>query len=272
MNAPARPPLRLGLLQFSPVSGDPDANLETVRSYFDRLDRPIDLALLPENWPAGYGCRDAAERVAPRSPAILESLGKLARQQNCYLCGSMPWPSPNPKKCWNRAILIDPQGRSAAVYDKIHLFSMMKEDELMLPGNDWTLVETPWGRWGIVICFDIRFPELIRRLAIESMDLLLVTAQWPHPRFDHYRTLLRARAIENQCWVAAANRNGESGKLKFFGASMAVDPWGEVAVEMPEESSGWGFADLDFARINEVRSRLPVFPLRRPDVYTRNKS
>jgi predicted amidohydrolase len=117
-----------------------------------------------------------------------------------------------------------------------------------------------------MICYDIRFPELARRLALGGAKLLLVPAEWPNPRLHHWRTLLTARAIENQMYVVACNRTGVSGSTSFFGHSMVIDPWGEIVAEADEQETILQ-ATIDLALVDEVRTRIPVFEDRRPALY-----
>ena len=115
--------------------------------------------------------------------------------------------------------LYSPEGRLAASYSKIHLFRLMDEDQYLAAGTAGVLHELPWGCAGLAICYDLRFPELFRRYALEGARLLILPAAWPHPRRMHWRTLLRSRAIENQCFVAACNRVGTTDDVSFFGFS-----------------------------------------------------
>lgn len=258
---------RIALLQFSPATGDANANIATVEDWFSNLDGSVDLAVLPEVWTAGYGCKTIAADVAPHGPASLAALQRLARQHNSNIAGSMPWPDPATGRSFNRHHWIGRDGKVLGQYDKIHLFAMMHEEKQVAPGHEVVVADTDIARAGLAVCFDIRFPEFIRALALEGARLLVVPAQWPHPRLEHYRTLLRARAIENQMFVIGVNRTGLSHGLHFFGASTVIDPWGEILLEMPESQTGWGYADIDFAKVEEVRSKLPVFPLRKPGLY-----
>ncbi|HBI05283.1 MAG TPA: carbon-nitrogen hydrolase, partial [Paenibacillaceae bacterium] len=114
--------------------------------------------------------------------------------------------------------------------------------------------------------YDIRFPELARSYALDGAGILVNSAEWPHPRLNHWRTLMQARAIENQMYVVACNRVGISGKTEFCGHSMVIDPWGEILVEGGEEEAIL-IAEIDLTLIEEVRGKIPVFADRRPDLY-----
>jgi predicted amidohydrolase len=142
----------------------------------------------------------------------------------------------------------------------------MQEEQYLAPGQAATLLDLPWGKTGLIICYDLRFPELIRHYALQGARLILIPAEWPHPRREHWRTLLRARAIENQCFVAACNRVGQSKGAAFFGASTVVDPWGEPLIE-GGETEALLTVTIDLAQVDVVRQRIPVFADRRPELY-----
>jgi omega-amidase len=118
----------------------------------------------------------------------------------------------------------------------------------------------------VMICYDIRFPELARTLALDGAKILFVPAEWPHPRLHHWRTLLMARAIENQMFVVSCNRVGTSGSTHFFGHSLIIDPWGEIIAEGAEHEEIITAA-LDLTEVDKVRGRIPVFEDRRPELY-----
>ena len=126
----------------------------------------------------------------------------------------------------------------AGVYRKIHLFRLFDEHKWLGEGEAPTMMDLPWGRAGLSICYDLRFPELFRRYAVEhGAELILICAEWPLVRVEHWRALLIARAIENQCFVAATNSCGDTGGTVFGGHSMIVDPWGAVIAEAGEDES-----------------------------------
>ena len=174
-------------------------------------------------------------------------------------------PEPHGEKVFNTVHLID-NGRLAGVYRKLHLFSLLGEDKAFDGGDSWLLAETSIGTVGVMICYDLRFPELSRRLAVEGAQVVCVPAQWPKPRQEHWRTLLRARAIENQLFVVACNACGPIGKLDFFGMSMIIDPKGEVLAEGGEADCVIT-APLDMQVMTDWRAQIPCFNDRRPELY-----
>jgi predicted amidohydrolase len=250
-------------IQFNVKQGDVDANLAYVRQALKRAAaKGANLAVLPEMWSSGFAYRNLND-LAQRTAGIVEELLELSRELKLVICGSMP--EPHGSKVFNTVHLID-NGRLAGVYRKLHLFSLLGEDKAFDGGDSWLLADTSIGRIGVIICYDLRFPELSRRLAVEGAQVICVPAQWPKPRQEHWRTLLRARAIENQLFVAACNACGPIGKLDFFGMSMIIDPKGQLLAEAGEDEQEIT-ALLDMQAMAEWRAQIPCFNDRRPELY-----
>jgi predicted amidohydrolase len=172
----------------------------------------------------------------------------------------------------NRAFVIDGSGRIRARYDKIHLFDVdlpsgetWRESAAYAPGERVVIAETPWGRLGLSICYDLRFPDLYRALSGAGAEMLAVPAAFTVPTgLAHWHILLRARAIEAGAFVIAAAQCGNHADGRAtFGHSLVVDPWGEVLLDM-EARSGVETVEIDFARITDVRNRIPTLRHRRP--------
>jgi predicted amidohydrolase len=179
------------------------------------------------------------------------------------IVGSLP--EAHGDKVFNTAYLLD-RGSVAGTYRKMHLFSLMGEDRSLDSGDSILVADTSVGRVGVMICYDLRFPELARRLAVEGAEIIVVPGEWPKPREDHWRTLLRARAIENQLFVIAANCCGVVGKLDFFGESLILGPKGEILAEAGNQP-GEPSALLDPAEMERWRESITCFKDRRPDCY-----
>lgn len=250
-------------IQFNVKQGDVDANLAYVRTALKRAaEQGAQLAVLPEMWSSGFAYKQLNE-LALRTAGIVEDLLELSRELGLVIVGSMP--EPNGDKVFNTAYVMD-NGRLAGVYRKLHLFSLLGEDKAFSGGDQWLLAETSLGPIGVIICYDLRFPELSRRLALEGARVICVPAQWPKPRQEHWRTLLRARAIENQLFVVSCNACGVIGKLDFFGMSMIINPKGEVLAEGGEEESEL-VAHLDMQVMTDWRAQIPCFNDRKPECY-----
>jgi predicted amidohydrolase len=255
--------IKAAAIQFNVKQGDVDANLAYVREALARVAaQGANLAVLPEMWSSGFAYKNLNE-LALRTLEIVDELLKLSRQLKLVIVGSMP--EPNGDKVFNTIHVMD-NGTLAGVYRKIHLFSLLGEDRAFSGGDSWLLADTSIGKVGVIVCYDLRFPELSRRLAVEGAQVICVPAQWPKPRQEHWRTLLRARAIENQLFVVSCNTCGIVGKLDFFGMSMIIDPKGEVMADAGE-CEGEIFAALDMQAMNEWRAQIPCFNDRKPEFY-----
>ena len=255
--------IRAAAVQFTIQLGDIDANVASVRSALARVAaQGVQLAVLPEVWSRGFEYRNLTD-LAKRTPELVEEMGRLSAEHNLVLVGSLPEPAGD--KVCNTAYILD-KGKLVGTYRKIHLFSLMNEDRAFTGGDRWTVVDTSIGRIGVFICYDLRFPELARRLAVEGAEILVVPGEWPKPREEHWRTLLRARAIENQLFVVAANCCGVTGKLDFFGSSLIIGPKGELLAEGGYEPAE-PVATLDFAEMQAWREQISCFKDRKPEFY-----
>lgn len=255
--------IKTAAIQFSVKQGDVDANLAYVReALFRAAGDGANLAVLPEMWSSGFDYRNLNE-LALRTEGIVDELLELSRKLKLVIVGSMP--EPNGEKVFNTIYLVD-NGKLAGVYRKMHLFSLLGEDRAFSGGDSWLLAETTIGKVGVIICYDLRFPELSRRLAVEGAQIICVPAQWPKPRQEHWRTLLRARAIENQLFVVSCNACGQIGKLDFFGMSMVINPKGEVMAEAGEDQCEIS-AGLDMQELADWRAQIPCFNDRKPECY-----
>jgi deaminated glutathione amidase len=258
---------------------DKQRNLEKV----DRLTRAAaadgaDFVLLPEKWtalgePDDY--RRAAEQLDAGGPAI-DWARSTARELNIDLvAGSISERRDGHDKLGNTSIHFGPDGEIKAVYRKIHMFDVVvggleyRESEAEDPGEEIVLSETRDGvPFGMTVCYDLRFPELYRIQAIRGARILLVPAAFTKITGQaHWEILLRARAIENQAFVIAADQVGQHPPDKeSFGSTMIVDPWGELLARAPDEET-FIAADLDLARQDEVRDQLPSLANRMPATY-----
>ncbi len=228
------------------------------------------LVLLPELWSTGYDLENAQNYASSLDAGLFAEVARLARRHGIAVYGSLL--ERQGESATNCAAYFDDQGALAAVYRKIHLFRLFDEHLWLAEGASPTVLQLPAGAAGLSICYDLRFPELFRRYAVaHQAKLILVCAEWPLARVAHWRALLRARAIENQCFVAAVNACGETGATVFGGASMILDPWGQVLVEAGADECLLS-AEIDLAEVDRVRRAIPVFEDRRPDAYLKEDS
>ena len=225
------------------------------------------LVALPEYFPI-MGRSDADKIAAGERDGhgpIQEFLAETARRHGIWLIGgSLPLAADVPGKVSNTCLVFDPQGARAARYDKIHLFGFRKDEErydesaTITPGRQPVSFETPFGRVGLSICYDLRFPEFFR--ALGNIDLLALPAAFTETTGRaHWEILLRARAIENQCYVLASAQGGiHENRRETHGNSMWIDPWGEV-IARRAKGEGVVIGELDHARLAEVRASLPAW-------------
>ena len=191
-------------------------------------------------------------------------LRQTAKELSISILASIPEAGqPRPR---NMAILASPEG-TATRYAKIHPFSFGGEDQVYTGGDRIVTVAVEDVRVTPFVCYDLRFPEPFR-LAAEDTDLFAVVANWPEARREHWRTLVRARAIENLCFVAGVNRVGEGGKLRYAGDSAVISPWGEVLAEGASAEAVL-LADIDPAAVRDARAKFPALRDRRPEAYRR---
>ncbi|WP_303787075.1 carbon-nitrogen hydrolase family protein [Azovibrio restrictus] len=247
-------------------------NLATAaRLVAEAVDQGAGLVALPEYFPI-IGASDAA-RLAAREPfgqgPVQDWLAETALRHGIWLfAGSIPLEASAAGRMRNATLVFDPAGRCVARYDKIHLFAFddgqesYDEAACIEAGALPVAVDTPFGRVGLSICYDLRFPELYRQLG--QMHLILVPAAFTEVTGRaHWEILLRARAIENQCYVLAVGQGGrhENGRLTH-GNSMIVDPWGEI-LDRKDKGPGLVLADLSHARLAQVRRQLPALQHRK---------
>ncbi len=258
--------LHIALAQFDLVFGDPQANLTHVARFSaEAAQRGADVLVLPELWSTAYDLEKAERHATLVDEGVFAAVRQLARQHRLTIIGSS-LSVLGPERYGNTATVATPDGTTAAVYSKLHLFRLMQEEQFLAAGDRAVSAEMPWGKLGLGICYDLRFPELFRRYALDGVQIVFLPSEWPHPRLMHWRTLLRARAIENQLFVVACNRIGRVGDTHFFGHSAVIDPWGETVLEAGDVA-GLFSAEIDLDLVAAVRRKIPIFADRRPDVY-----
>ena len=225
-----------------------------------------DLIVLPETWNTGFYPTENLCALADEDCAAVKArLGALAGKLGINLAaGSVA--NRRPDGVYNTACVFDREGSLVAEYDKTHLFTPMHEDDYFRKGDHLCRFTLDGYPCGIVICYDIRFPELTRTLAVQGLDLLLVVSQWPRVRIPHLLALTRARAIENQTFVVCCNSCGTAGQTVYGGCSSIHDPWGET-LALAGETEQLLSADCDLSMLESIRSSIHVFRDRRPELY-----
>lgn len=257
--------LTLALAQMDVPQGHPKENLARARAFAKEAQgAEADLLLLPELWLHGYDLERAQDWAAPLGEGGFAEMARMAQEFDLYVAGSIL--ERHEGGISNTAVLYNPNGELLGSYRKMHLFRLMKEHRYLTPGDHATLCDTPWGPTGLGICYDLRFPELFRAMALAGAKLFLVPAQWPVKRLEAWLLLARARAVENELVVAACNRVGVDEDVSFPGQSIVVDPWGNALVE-GDGREGLLLAEADLREIEKARRYLTVYEDRRPAAY-----
>ncbi len=250
--------IRVAAIQMEVVSGEPKKNMVRAEAMLnDAARQGAQATLMPELWTTGYAFDRLDELAEGYAGETLRFLQDEARKLNMAIVGGS-FPEKRADGVYSTCYIIGPDGAVLASYSKEHLFPLLKEPQFLRPGTPGVVTSTPLGRWATLICFDIRFPESARQLAYRGARVLWVPSEWPHPRLEHWRTLLRARAIENQLFVVATNRTGQSDNSHWCGHSTIIDPWGNILAEAEEDEIVL-VADLDMGLVDEVRGRIPCF-------------
>lgn len=246
--------LKIAIVQPALAEGACAANWRLTRSALAQAGAgEAGLVVLPEMWLTGYAYRDLGE-LAKRTPESLARVGAAAKRYGYFVVGS--WAEcGDDGHLYNTACVLGPDGRVRARYRKVHLFGPMKEDRHFVRGRAAVVAELEIGRVGIALCYDLRFPELARKMALAGAELLLYPSQWPECRLGHFHTLLAARAIENQVFAAGVNRAGRGGSVQFGGGSTVIDPRGEILVQLGGEP-GYVEAELDLAQVAAARGTI----------------
>jgi predicted amidohydrolase len=270
-------PLRTTVAAIQMVSSpDVEENIATARRLLaEAAGQGAQLVALPEYWPimGRVDTDKVGHAEQPGSGPIQDFLAEQAREHGFWLIGgTLPLQSGDSARVLNTTIVLDPQGRPAGRYDKIHLFGFNKgtesydEARTIVPGTTVGTFEAAVGtqslRVGLAICYDLRFPELFR--AMGECDLIVVPAAFTHTTgLAHWEVLLRARAIENQCYVLASAQGGlHPNGRRTFGHSLLIDPWGEVKAVLPE-GEGVIAGEIDLGRIADIRASLPALKHRK---------
>lgn len=256
-------------------TSDAEGNWEQARALIERAaGYGASFVGTPENTNYLGPHDEKVRRAEPLDGPTVGRFSELAGRLGIHLLlGSFNERSADPARCYNTSVLLSPAGGVLATYRKRHLFDVDVSDEVrftesatVVPGEGTTVAGTPLGTFGLTICYDLRFPELYRRLADDGAEILTVPSAFTLTTGrDHWYPLLRARAIETQCWVVAPAQHGRhdnDGLRESYGHAMIVDPWGQVVAAAPD-GPGLALAEIDLDRLARVRRSMPVASHRR---------
>ncbi|WP_027408384.1 carbon-nitrogen family hydrolase [Anoxybacteroides tepidamans] len=258
--------LKIACLQLDIAFGNPAENKRRVQQEIVKAaQEKADVIVLPELWTTGYDLKrldDIADEEGADTKAFVRELARLHRVN--IVAGSIA--KKTSAGVTNTMYVVNRNGDLVGEYSKLHLFQLMDEHLYLQSGQSSGLFTLEQALCAGMICYDIRFPEWIRIHTAQGAEILFVVAQWPLPRLQHWRTLLQARAIENQCYVVACNRAGKDPNNEFAGHSMVIDPWGDIIAEA-DENTGALMAEIHLEKVGEVRKQIPIFQDRRPEYY-----
>ncbi|WP_456271079.1 carbon-nitrogen family hydrolase [Bacillus sp. AK031] len=260
--------LRIACMQIDIEFGDPEKNRQTVKEEFHNLfqrEKDLDVVVLPELWTTGYDLTRLDEISDKEGTKSKEFLSNLAKKYSTNIVGGSV-AKKSGGSVTNTLYSFARSGELLGEYSKVHLFKLMDEHHYLSAGSSSGAVTIEGVPSAAFICYDIRFPEWMRTHTAGGAEVLYVVAEWPLARVNHWRTLLLARAIENQCYIVACNRCGSDPNNEFAGHSMIISPWGEILAEAGEGREVIT-ADIDLTKVKEVRKQIPIFQDRRPELY-----
>lgn len=262
--------MRVALAQINCAFGELESNLKTIERFVRQaVKQKADVVIFPELSDTAYG-QNAVEAAATCWDDPNSSLQKLTHYAKRYAIHIIAGLAERTEGAiYNSLAVVSPDGNLLARYRKIHLFSTLpaNEQEYTVAGSEVVSVELLSHTIGLSICYDLRFPELYRAQAVSGAEVLLTIAAWPSVRAEHWTCLARARAIENQSYFVAVNRCGSDDGIDLAGQSAVFDPNGELVCQADSTKEALLIAELDLARVEEVRSRIPSLYSRRTDVF-----
>ena len=261
--------MKVSSIQMNMAYASPEENYTKAEELIRKAvkENSPDTVVLPETWNLGFFPHDdlyaLSDKEGERTKSLLSSLSK---ELNVNIVGGSVVRSDG-EYVRNTSYVYSRNGELVASYDKTHLFSPMDEDKFFKKGDHTSLFTLDGVKCGVIICYDTRFPELIRTMALRGMDVLFVVSQWPKVRVPHLMALTRARAIENQMFLVLSNSAGRAGDTQYGGSSLILSPWGETLASLEGEKEDIITATLDMSIVSDIRKSINVFSDRRPELY-----
>ena len=247
--------LKIAIAQWNIQDGDIDYNISKLKTFSEKAKaQNADLLQIPEMWYFGYDYDNFKKFGSGLSEGAFKEISQVAKEFQIAVCGTSAKKENN--GFYNTMTFVDQFGDIQFAYDKLHLFAPMGEADNFKPGNKIEVGE--WEDWtiGLAICYDLRFPELFRKQIIQGAKLILVSAQWPVTRIEHWDLLLRARAIENQAFVVGCNRTGSTEDYTFPGHSAIIAPDGNVMIQADDSEGIWQ-TEITIDILYNYRKTLP---------------
>ena len=261
--------MKIAAAQITCALGDLAANIAKIREFCARAKKQgVELIVFPEASDTGYSMPVISQHATPWTEGAVPALQEMAKELSLTIVAGVS--ERDGDRVYNSQVFIDPNGKMIASYRKTHLFVLAPNDEssCYTPGDKFVSVAAAGFNFGLSICYDLRFPEVCRALALEyGANVMLVSSAWPLPRAAHLRALAIARAIENQSYLVLANRSGIDAGVTCCGMSAIIDPSGEVLASASGDPEELLIADISAEAIATVRDKVPVFANRRTDLY-----
>lgn len=258
----------VAIVQMAPVLGEMEANLARMAEYVERicLEQPTDLIVFPELAATGYELGPRVTELAERVPGHAVSLlAKSAAEFNVHIAFGLVIKERVESVLYNGVVLLEPEGALVGDYRKVHLKG--EERLAFRPGYRYPVFDLSFGRVGVLIGWDLAFPEAMRSLVLDGAELICVSAAWEAVRADEWRAYCLSRACENAVYVAAASRVGEEPSYQFLGESMLVGPRGELYTAIDGRVEGYAIAKIDLDEVRAAREEFQIIQCRQPQTY-----
>jgi len=256
--------MKVSVVQMDCDLGNVDANMEKVLSYTLKAGQEgFDLVVFPEMVDTGYDMDIIRQHASSwdkndnNSPFSL--IKKAGKENKIHIICNIS--EKEDDKIYNSTLVVSPEGKMIGKYRKNHLadYPPLNEGSCFTPGENLKIVEINKIKFGLLICYDLRFPEISRALVLKGAQALVLCSAWPFPRLIHWNTLIRARAIENQVYFIASNRVGKDKSVTFCGSSRIIDPYGVIVSSAAESNEAFIYENIDLKTIKKVRESMPVF-------------
>ncbi|MGI8956993.1 MAG: nitrilase-related carbon-nitrogen hydrolase [Chthoniobacterales bacterium] len=259
--------MKIAVAQIACTLGDLAANARKLRDFAERAkEAGAELVVFPEMADTGYAMEVIRKQARPWSEGVVPELQEAARTLSLAIISGVS--EKEGDAIYNSQVVIDATGAIVAKYRKTHLFAPIEEDKCCTPGGRLVSVDFAPLKVGLTICYDLRFPEIYRSLAVEQgANTFIISSAWPFPRVEHLRVLATARAIENQSYVVLSNRVGKDDGVPFCGSSAVIDPYGVVVAGASADREELIVAEISHEVLEQVRARMTVFAHRRPELY-----
>ncbi len=258
----------VAVVQMQPALNEPEDNLIKISEWIEKIAtaQKTDLIVFPELCTTGYECGVRFTELAQRVPGpTVNLIAQRASEYGVHVAFGLASKEKVESVLYDSAVLVGPDGDLIGEYRKMHLKG--EERLAFRTGFKLPVLEAGFGNIGLLIGWDLAFPEAARTYALEGAELLVVLANWEQPYSEEWRTYLMARALENTCFVAAANRIGTDATYSFFGESQIIGPRGQVYAAMDEEIEGYAVARFDLDEVRKAREEFQILQCRQPTAY-----